>query len=273
MTDERVELRPQPFTPTCDSEGRPTSKIAPYLPVRDPCTLCPARCCRLNVKVSLPDALHFCTTLGVPFFAGLTLVPSEDPEHAFALDPDPRFVGPEDAWPGTAEIQLRRREDGGCASLVKVGEHERCGVYSARPSFCRTYPASWRAETVEGGPATILCPVPYGIDPDAEAELRGQIQRSIRLWRLHDEVVGAWNAAEAPRTPEAFLRFAIPRVAARLEVDPGPTLAEGTRDQRLYDAMVSSKVVGPARLGVGAPAPRPFADLPPRPDATGPEEG
>jgi|GEM_PF-2207391 len=265
MSDEPVQLRPHAFTPLADAEGQPRSRFAPYLPVLNACSLCPARCCRLHVKVSLPDAVHYCRTLGVPFFAGLTIVPSKDPEHAFTLDADPRFAESLAPWTGKAEIELLRREDGGCRSLVKVGEHERCGVYGARPTFCRTYPAGWRAETVEGGPASILCPVPYGIDPQHEAELKAEVQRSIRFWRLHDEIVAEWNGMSCDRGVQDFLRFAIERVCEAMSWSADLTLAEGTRDQRLYDAMLKAKVVAQPKFRMTTEPERPFADLPIKP--------
>lgn len=264
MHDEKVELRLGAFTPLADEAGGPRRRPAPYLPVIDPCPLCPARCCRLSVKVSLPDAVHYCLTLGVPFFAGLTLLPSEDPEHAFILDEDPRLTRPSSPWTGRAEIHLRRHEDGRCHGLMKVGEHDRCGVYGARPAFCRTYPVAWRAETVEGGPKAVLCPVPYGIDPKHEAELVAQIQRSIRYWKLHDRVVAEWNETNLPRGVQDFLRFAIRRVCEELQQDPGPTLAEGLRDQRLFDAMIGAKVVAQPKFRMTEEQERPFADLPPK---------
>ncbi len=261
MTDEKVEIRGQGFAPLADAKGAPRSRIAPYLPVLQACNLCQARCCRLNVKVCLPDAVHYCATLGVPFFAGLTMVPSEDPEHAFQLDEGPRFRQEGKPWPGTAEIQLRRREDGGCTSLIRVGEHERCGVYGARPAFCRTYPAAWTAETMQGGPAAIVCPVPYGIDPAHEAELVQDIQRSIRFWGLHDRIVAEWNQMSTSRSVQEFLQFAIPRTCEALDMEAGLTLARGDRERRLYQAMLDAKVIPPPRIPVlNLPEPS-FADL------------
>ena len=262
-SEDGVVLIPQPFTPLADAEGRARSRLVPYPPVLGACNLCPARCCRLHVKLSVPDAVHFAATLGLPLFAGIRLVASEDPEHAFRLDRDPRVVAPEAPWPGTAELELARRPDGGCHALVQVGEHERCGVYGARPSFCRTYPATWRGPTVEGGPKVIMCPVPYGIDPAEEARLRADIARSIRLWGLHDAWAAEWNATEGPHTVEAFLRFAVPRAAEALGVTADGVLAEGHREQRLYDAMLASKVVAPPKFKLMAEPARPFADLPP----------
>lgn len=260
--DAGVVLLPQPFTPLADAEGQPRSRLVPYRPVLGACNLCPARCCRLHVKLSVLDAVHFAVTLGVPLFAGLRPVASEDPEHAFRLDRDPRVV-PEDApWPGTAELELLRRPDGGCHALVQVGEHERCGVYGARPSFCRTYPVAWRATKMEGGPKVIMCPVPYGVDPDEEARITADVARSIRLWGAHDALVAEWNAGPGPFTVEAFAAFAVPRAAEVLGVSAAQVLAQGNREQRLYDAMLEAKVVKPPRFQlVQAPA-RPFADLP-----------
>lgn len=261
MSDEKVEIRGQAFAPLADAEGAPRSRIAPYLPVLNACNLCPARCCRLNVKVCLPDAVHYCATLGVPFFAGLTMVGSEDPEHAFALDEGPRFAEADTPWPGRAEIQLRRRKDGRCQSLIKVGEHDRCGVYGARPAFCRTYPVAWTAETVQGGPAAVVCPVPYGITPDHEAELVQDVQRSIRFWGLHDRIVAEWNAMSAPRSVQDFLQFAIPRTCEVLDMEAGLTLVRGDRERRLYQAMLDAKVIAKPKIQPQNVPELSFADL------------
>ncbi|MBK6683116.1 MAG: YkgJ family cysteine cluster protein [Deltaproteobacteria bacterium] len=259
---EKVELLRHAMTPRTDAEGRPLTKILPYLPIKDPCQLCPAKCCKLVVKVSVPDAVHYCRTLGVPFFAGLTLAASTDEKRGFLLDRDPRVVAPEAAWPGRGEIQLRRRENGYCQGLVEVGGYERCGVYGARPTFCRTYPVSWTAETVQGGPPAILCPVPYALPPDVEANFKADIERQIDLWALHDRLVLEWNqASDQPRTIEAWLPFVLGRAGAELGVAVDPIITEGDGSQRLYEAMIEAKVLPPNQLASLVPGPRIFAGL------------
>lgn len=259
---EKVEILRHAMTPRTDPEGRPLTKILPYLPKKDPCLLCPAKCCKLVVKVSVPDALHYCRTLGVPFFAGLILAPSADPKRGFLLERDPRLIRPEDGWPGRVEIQLRRQENGYCHGLIDVGGYERCGVYGARPSFCRTYPVSWTAETVEGGPPAILCPVPYAVTPEAEAKFLADIQAQIDSWALHDRLVAEWNQAEIPsRTVEVLLDFVLPKAAAILGGSLDGVLAIGDVSQRLYDVMIEAKVLPKSALSEVVTAPRVYAGL------------
>lgn len=248
-----VTILKNAMTPFANDDGTPRGKIPlPYLPVLDACNLCPSRCCRLNVKISLPDAIEYCTTLGVPFFAGLTLAPSAHEAHAFRVERDARVNPDHEGWLGTAEIQLRRRADGSCHALVELNGYERCGVYAARPSLCRLYPFSWTSDVARGSPGMILCPVPYGITEAAERQFLRDVERSIEGWELHDDVVAEWNARElAPeaRTVEAFLLFAIPRTAELLggAIPVDTILARGSPPQRLYEAMTRSNVVRPRK--------------------------
>ncbi|MEM7675784.1 MAG: YkgJ family cysteine cluster protein [Myxococcota bacterium] len=264
MTDEQsndsnrgynVELLPHAYAVRIDDEGRPKTVIAPYGGFESPCRVCPARCCHSKVNVSLPYALRFSRVLQVPIFSGLTVVSSDHPEHAFRLDPDPRW--PETPWEGRAELALRRNEDGGCHALTDIGGYRRCGVYAARPSFCRTYPARWTSDVAKGGPAKVHCPVPYGITDAHAEELVVEIERSIDEWTLHDRVVAEWNKREGPFTIEAFLRFAVPLVTS--ETAPAPdAFAEGTPQERLHEAMVRQRIASPGP----AAGPRPWAGLP-----------
>lgn len=248
----RIKILQNALAPLAHADGSSRGGIGPYKPVLDACTVCSARCCRLNVKLSLGDAIVFCNTLGVPFFAGLLIVPSEHPLHAFKIEKtegDKRIKTDLLDWTGTGEIALIRREDGACHGVVDVGGHERCGLYSARPSHCRTYPFSWTADEHRGSPGMICCPVPYGVSPAEEQRALADIQRSIELWSLHDEVVAAWNALpdSQPRAVDAFLEFALPITAERLGMSCDGLLTREPLNRRLYAAMVRSGVVRPPR--------------------------
>jgi Fe-S-cluster containining protein len=238
------------MAPLVHDDGTPRSKAPlPYLPVLNPCNLCPARCCRLNVKISLRDAVHYCNTLGVPFFTGLTLVPSAHSTHAFSIDRDPRINPDPEGWLGTVEIQLRRKEDGSCHALVNVGGYDRCGVYAARPSLCRLYPMSWTSDVAKGNPGMILCPVPYGVTEREEAQFLRDIETSIESWEQHDDIVIEWNERSKPeeRTAEKFLEFAIPKTAEKMGVPWEGILARGTPEQRLFAAMQGARATSKPR--------------------------
>ena len=256
-----VRFVSHPLAVRVDEEGQPRTKLAPYRPRVGACRICPARCCRLLVKVSLVDALRYSQTLGVPFFSGLTVVASEHPQHAFRLDADPRWVEDPGRWPGRAELALRRRADGGCHALVRIGDYERCGVYAARPSPCRTYPVTWKADTAEGGPQAILCPVPYGITDDEANLFEREIEWSIEAWELHDDVVAEWNRGEGPYSLEAFITFVVPRIAPEARIEAPDALAAGTASERLGRALRESGIVktipgvsyAPPRMEAGIP--------------------
>jgi Fe-S-cluster containining protein len=253
-----VKLERNAMTPLVHDDGTPRSKAhGPYLPVLNPCQVCPARCCRLNVKVSLGDAVHYCRTLGLPFFSGLTLVPSNHLTHAFRVERDPRVNPSEEGWLGTCEIQLRRRADGSCHGLVDIGGFERCSIYEARPSLCRLYPMVWSSDVAKGSPGMILCPVPYGVTAAEEREFVRNIENSIERWETHDDIVAEWHDLSPPegRTVEAFMMFAIPRAAEAMGVSADGILAHGSANYRLYEAMIKSGVVKPKTPGPTSPKP------------------
>jgi Fe-S-cluster containining protein len=228
------------MVPLVDDDGKPRH-FGPYQPVVGACNTCPARCCRFTVKVSIPDAVRFCVTLGVPFFAGLRLVMSER-DRSFKLNHDERIFKEVTAehWTGAAEIALRRREDGGCAHLVDLGGFERCGVYSARPSTCRLYPIVWESDRAQGGPPLISCPVAYGVTAQMEETFYQDAAESIQRWQIHDDLLGVWHARSADEAQWdvlSFLHFAIPRAAEIMGVDGASILEAGGSFERLAQSM------------------------------------
>ena len=240
MADERpygLKILKNAMAPLCNDDAT-LRQLGPYQPVLDACELCPARCCRLTVKVSLPDAVTFCNTLGLPFFSGLTLVPGAG-ARSFEVENDLRVNPHIEEWPGRAEIALRRRDDGACGMLIDIGGYDRCGVYSARPSTCRLYPMAWTSEVAQGGPGLVMCPVPYGVTPAMEEQFFADAERSIGRWQIHDQVLAEWHADEPEdgRTMETFIKFAIPRTADLIGEGHEKVLAEGGPMDRLYDGM------------------------------------
>ena len=239
----QVQIMRNAMTPRTEDDGA-SRQIGPYKPVLRACDLCPARCCYFSVKVSLPDAIDFCQTLGLPFFAALTLVPSSLP-RAFRIERDPRIAPSITEWSGSAEIALRRKDDGSCQMLINLGGYARCGAYDARPSTCRLYPLTWDATVARGSPGALMCPYPYAVTDAAERRFVADVTRSIDRWALHDRVLAEWHAEEPTggRTVDAFLAFAIPRAAGLMGVSVGSILAPGNADQRLHGAMVHAGVI------------------------------
>jgi Fe-S-cluster containining protein len=231
------------MVPLVDEHGK-ARHFGPYKPTLDACKICPARCCRYTVKVSIVDAVEFCVTLGLPFFAGLQLVMSEK-ERSFRVDHDAQVfqnVDP-DYWQGSAEIALKRREDGACAHLLDIGGFERCGVYSARPSTCRLYPIVWESEEARGGPAVISCPVAYAVTPKMEEAFYFDAEQSIERWKIHDEILRAWHERSEDESLWGvldFLEFAVPLAASHLGIEAADVLRSGGPFDVLSAAMVES---------------------------------
>lgn len=233
------------MTPLCTEDGT-KRQFGPYNPVVDACEICPARCCRLTVKVNLPDAIEFCETLGLPFFAAFRFVAGGG-ERAFEVEFDGRVVADkkEDEWPGNAEIALRRKDDGSCSMLMNHNGYERCGVYSVRPSTCQLYPLTWTSDVARGGPALVMCPVPYGVTPAQEEAFFAAAECSIERWQVHDRVLDEWKAfePEGGRTAEAFVMFAVPRAAELMDFGTAKVLKPGSPFERLQEAMIAAGVI------------------------------
>ena len=238
-----VRILYQVFTPKAEADGRP-ARPGPYLPVLNACEVCPARCCRLLVKISIPDAIRYLSTLRMPFFSGLTLTASTG-THSFAVGYDSRIGSEAQAWPNRGELVLSRRDDGSCHGLIRIGAHERCGIYAARPSVCRLYPFLWTSEVAKGRPEAILCPVPYGYTDRDEQEFIRECENTIDGWEIHDTVVEDWHKETNDRggSLNDFLNFSFPRAAQMMKMEFKLDLGESPREQRLYRAMIDSNVV------------------------------
>lgn len=249
------KIVPTAYTPRTDESGVPERKVLPYRPKVNPCAICPGRCCHLNVKVSLPEALRYTATYRLPVFAALDLVASDHPRRAFRLDRDRRLMDVQDGWMGKAELRLRRSESGACHALVDAAGFKRCGIYPVRPSLCRLYPFSWESEDAQGGPEMILCPTPYALTPSAERQFLVDVEEGLAAWKLHEEVVAEWNARKTEPSVEAFLQFALPKVGEVIGMDPSPVLAGGTADEQLNDAMVEAQTVRIPGIPRGQPIP------------------
>lgn len=240
-----VEIKHQPQAPLCDADGTPRSKLTPYLPVLNACSSCTSHCCSLHVAVALPDVLRFCETMAVPFYSGLCFAPVENPGHGFRIDADALNKPPPEDWDGLAEIQLRRREGGQCVNLLSIDDRSRCGAYGARPSFCRTYPVAWTSEVATGGPRNIQCPVPYGVDPEHEAQMVKDVEDAILRWEVHDDVVAEWNAREGGTSALEFLQFCLPRTSELFGEPLKYALEDGTTLEKMYSGRITAGLPQP----------------------------
>ncbi|MBK8014275.1 MAG: YkgJ family cysteine cluster protein [Deltaproteobacteria bacterium] len=233
------------YTPLLDEAGVPVSRIQPFRPVVQPCRLCPARCCRMRVVVSLWDAVRYASRLNIPLLAGITVGSSTHQTRGFRVARDARFAELNEYWSGPAELRLRSSEAGVCLGVVRLNGYERCGVYDARPSACRTYPLSWMTDTRQGGVELIRCPLPYGVTVSEGSQILQDIREGLDGWALHETIVEAWHGHAGDTLPsiEAFLEFAVPRVAGPMGIDAAPLLEHRAPEARLRDAMVDARVV------------------------------
>lgn len=200
-----VRLTPHPLTPKCDEDGAPATRIAPYRPVVEPCAVCPAHCCHLHVKVSVADAVALCRAIDVPLSAAVVVRTVAPHEHSFAVDDDPRILRSSAGWTGHAELQLVHDDDTGrCQQLVDIGGYQRCGVYAARPTGCRTYPVGWETDTQKGGPGSVACPVAYAIRPQDERQFIAHVELAIERWAAHRAIVDAWNQRDTHPLDDFF---------------------------------------------------------------------
>lgn len=224
---QRVRILPQAMTPFCEEDGTPR-RFAPWKPVVDACSLCPARCCRMTVRCSVADVVRYCRVLDVPWQAGFRLVPGEGPQtFDVAVEGGLRPM----------EFALLQKEGGDCANLVDHRGYWRCGAYEARPSPCRLYPVAYDAEARRGGASYVLCMVPYGITPSREEELEAEIGRSIDGWAEHQRIADAWREEVGPKTERAMVQFVLTRAAQRFDFDADRLLATDTPDARLHVLM------------------------------------
>lgn len=228
-----LRILPSAMTPLCDEDGAPR-RFAPWKPVVDACSLCPARCCRMTVRASVADVVRFCGVLDIPWQAGFRLVPGEG-EGAFAVE------GPD--GPRRLDFALHQKDNGDCANLVEHGGYWRCAVYAARPSACRLYPVAYETEDRRGGAGYVLCMVPYGITPSREAELEADIERSLDGWDLHREVHAAWAEAEGPRDAGAMVQFVLQRAAEALGAPTTTLLTSEGPEVRLAASMRAAGLV------------------------------
>ena len=109
----------------------------------------------------------------------------------------------------------------------------------------RPYPITWTADAAKGGPAMVMCPVPYAVTPAMEDKFSEDATTSIARWELHDRIIAEWHEHDPSegRTIRAFLDFAVPRAAEVVAVKPGPILAVGGPLEILQKAMIASGVI------------------------------
>lgn len=228
----QIRLLPQAMTPLCDEAGAPRG-FAPWKPVIDACSLCPARCCRMTVRCSVADVVRYCKVLDVPWQAGFRLVPGEGPQTFDVATAD---------GVRAVEFALHQAPGGDCANLVEHHGYWRCGAYDARPTPCRLYPVSYDAATRKGG-AGVLCLVPYGVTPEREAALKAEIARSIEGWTEHQRIADAWRAVVGPRTEAAMAQFVLTEAAKAFGADASRLLASDSPQERLRQQMLGAGVL------------------------------
>ena len=229
MGDDKPSIRllRHAMTPLCDDLGKPRA-FAPWKPVVNACSLCPARCCRMTVRASVADVIRFCRTLDIPWSAGFRLLLGES-EAAFEVEtPDgPRHLA----------FALHQDAHGDCANLVNRAGHYRCGAYEARPSACRLYPVAYEAGERRGGADYVLCMVPYGVTEQRERDLKVEIAASIDGWAQHRRIAEAWRAHDGPKDEGSMVRFVLSAAAQEAGMSTETLLTEATPEVRLHALM------------------------------------
>ena len=239
----QIRLLRHAMVPLATEDGA-RRQFGPYEPIINACEVCPARCCHWTVRCSIADVVRYLGTLALPYRSGFTFIRG-DSDESWPVD-----VAPDDSADAIDPTQavdfvLHRRDDGSCANLVDHGGHLRCSVYAARPTTCRLYPVSWESKERQGGGQVIFCPVPYGVTPSRETQLRADIEWSLEGWKLHREILEEYRAAsfDEPRTADHVARFAIPRAAERLGYDPAPMLVTRPLAALTNEAMMKAGLI------------------------------
>lgn len=194
---ERV-LRHQP---SADGAYRPAPESPDGEPV-DLCHSCDVDCCSgFQVPVNLHDVKRLKQALNLPARDFLAVV-NGHPQLPVAQIP----------WGGERKaLALRRRPDGSCAFLVRIGSRRLCGVHALRPDACRLFPFVANAQVQRAaGPERLLqlhpshCPWKWPVTP----ERRESVLRDINdngTHRVFDrEVMAGFLPGDSPTEDELF---------------------------------------------------------------------
>jgi Fe-S-cluster containining protein len=159
-----------------------------------PCFGCTTPCCfEYVVPVNGHDLWRLARDLSLPWAELVTVrkTPDDWAESFMLDDGTDRYA-----------FMLRKRADGGCAMLVTLGAHHRCGVHASRPLACRVYPmhAAWRAPTGIDFASHALCPPPQRARFDAiKGALADEVIDQLGERALYVRVVARWEQAARQR--------------------------------------------------------------------------
>ncbi|MBI5497820.1 MAG: YkgJ family cysteine cluster protein [Deltaproteobacteria bacterium] len=194
--------------------GRPAVALSLYRepPVHqggreaDMCAHCDVDCCTGHViPLNCVDAWRIHHTLGIPFREFIALVPWDHsvPTHGVRIGEE-RF-----------SMALRRRWDGSCAFLLRVGQERRCGIHAVRPDACRIFPFIPDAGMQEREPGDGLvqmhpfhCPWRWPATPEHKARVLRDIRDNEAHRRADREILSRWFwAVGVPKTAENFWEY------------------------------------------------------------------
>jgi Fe-S-cluster containining protein len=192
---------------------------------RDPCANCVGNCCFAEIRVTTVEALRICLTLSLPFWD--VVAASDTPEDPAQQD----HRVPIPTSQGAKRLRLRNLEGARCVFLHSVGPRGRCAIHALRPGPCRLFPFSVAVgdRRVSVG-SQQMCPVGWLKD----ATLEQRVARDLAAWdrdiAAEKRLVTAWTRTrQEDRSLQAFLAFAVGRLARRFGKDPQEVLSGGRR--------------------------------------------
>jgi Fe-S-cluster containining protein len=213
----RLELAGSAFV------GRPVAGLSMYRapPVEqggkeaDMCAGCDVDCCTGHViPLNALDAWRIRSGMDIPFadFVGLVPWSKGAPCHYVRLG-DARYT-----------MVLRRRGDGSCSFLVRVGQERRCGIHALRPDACRIFPYLPDVETQVAQPGHNLvqlhpsfCPWRWPSTPEHKARVLKDIADNTDHRKLDRDVLSTWYwALGVEKTVENFYAFLEEELARRM---------------------------------------------------------
>ncbi|MEW5851187.1 MAG: YkgJ family cysteine cluster protein [Myxococcota bacterium] len=189
-----------------------------------PCTHCRAPCCWVDVELTTVEAARIALNLALPFDDVVTRHVLREGEERLSKNlPIPLVDGP-------TVLRLKRRANSECNFLNYVGERGRCAIHGLRPGICRLYPyeVQWGRRHVRVGSQS-LCPVRWLKDDAAEARLRENLTQIDADRALERKLLTSWKRRRGERTWQAYVPFAVRKLAPELGASAEEYLREPRR--------------------------------------------
>ena len=99
-----------------------------------------------------------------------------------------------------------------CIFLLNIGNAKKCGIYSARPVGCQTYPYKMNSETVLELADSFICPWQYWPKGEEREKYFSILRQAASEQREYKEIVDAWNKKNGTGNVISFVNFALGRL-------------------------------------------------------------